>query len=183
VLTPLLGRLADTTDDTQTVRVLAAADLQKDNAFFYAHLDSAERLTTALREVNWSVVEDFAAAGDDVDQALVISALRQAAERDEHEVALAGPLRKASEQAIALLRERARKPAPTQASFHTSHGGTVADRAESGDAVDQGPGPLPMPPANRIPASGVPAFANKICDEAADHPDAVFEISWRIVES
>jgi len=23
---------------------------------------------------------------------------------------------------------------------------------------------------------------NKICDEAEDHPDAVFEISWRIVE-
>ena len=112
VLTPLLGRLAATTDDTQTVRVLAAADLRKDNAFFYAHLDSAERLTTALREVNWSVLEDFAAAGDDVDQALIISALRQAAERDEHEVALASPLRKASDEAIALLRERARKPAP-----------------------------------------------------------------------
>ena len=88
-LTPLLGSLAATTDDTQTVRVLAAADLRKDNAFFYAHLDSAERLTTALREVNWSVLEDFAAADDDVEQALIISALRQAAERDEHEVALA----------------------------------------------------------------------------------------------
>ncbi len=114
-LTPLLGRLAATTDDTQTVRVLAAADLQKDNAFFYAHLDSAERLTTALREVNWSVLEDLAAAADDVDQALIISALRQAAGRDEHEVALAAPLRTAGDNAIALLRERARKPAPAPA--------------------------------------------------------------------
>ena len=42
---PLLVRLAATTDDTQTVRVLAAADLPRDNAFYYAHLDSAERLT------------------------------------------------------------------------------------------------------------------------------------------
>ena len=112
VLTALLGRLAATTDDTQTVRVLAAADLQKDNAFYYAHLDSAERLTAALRQVNWQVLEDLAAAGDDVDQALIISALRQAARRDEHEMALAAPLRKAGDDAIALLRQRARKPAP-----------------------------------------------------------------------
>ena len=49
---------------------------------------------------------------DDVDQALIISALRQAARRDEHEMALAAPLRKAGDEAIALLRKRARKPAP-----------------------------------------------------------------------
>jgi len=115
-LTALLGRLAATTDDTQTVRVLAAADLAKDNAFYYAHLDRAEQLTTALRQVNWQVLDDFAAAGDDVDQDLIISALRQAARRDEHEMALAAPLRKAGDEAIALLRQRARKPVPVAVS-------------------------------------------------------------------
>ena len=34
----------------------------KDNAFYHAHLDSAERLTTALRQVNWQVLDDLAAA-------------------------------------------------------------------------------------------------------------------------
>ena len=125
-LTALLGRLAATTDDTQTVRVLAAADLQKDNAFYHAHLDSAERLTAALRQVNWQVLEDLAAAGDDVDQALIISALRQAARHDEHEIALAAPLRKAGDEAIALLRQRARKPAPAPVPAPPSAGPQVA---------------------------------------------------------
>lgn len=189
-LTPLLGSLAATTDDTQTVRVLAGADLRKENAFFYAHLDSAERLTTALREVNWPVLEDFAVAGDDVDQALIISALRQAAERDEHEVALARPLRKASDEAIALLRERARKPVPAPVPAPTPppvpdsaidvSTVTVTDVQEGG--LDQGSVSLSPPPGNRVRARDVPAFVNKICDEAEDHPDAEFEISWRIVE-
>ena len=48
--------------------------------------------------------------------------------------------------------------------------------------VDQGPGPLPLQPGSRVRARDVPAFVNKICDEAEDHPDAEFEISWRIVE-
>jgi hypothetical protein len=189
VLTPLIGRLAATTDDTQTVRVLAAADLQKDNAFFYAHLDGAERLTTALREVNWSVLEDFAAAADDVDQALIISALRQAAERDEHEVSLASPLRKAGDQAIALLRERARKPVPAPAPAPPPAADSPIDVSPVNvsdvpiGSFDQGPVSLPQPPGIRVRARDVPAFVNKICEAADDHPDAEFEISWRIVES
>jgi len=190
-LTPLIGRLAATTDDTQTVRVLAAADLQKDNAFFYAHLDSAERLTTALRQVNWAVLEDLAVADGGLEQAL-ISGLRQAAERDEHEVALAAPLRKAGEEAIALLRERARQPAPAPSrttAAGTIAGGTIADGTvatpnDSAGTVDQGgPGPLPAPPGDRVRSRDVAAFVNKICEAADEHPDAEFEISWRIVES
>ena len=133
--------------------------------------------------MNWSVVEDFAAAGDDVDQALIISALRQAAARDEHEVALASPLRKASEQAIGLLRERARKPAPAPAPPPPIGVSPVNVPDVATDIVDQGPVSPPPLPGSRVRARDVPAFVNKICDEAEDHPDAEFEISWRIVGS
>ena len=107
-----LGPPAATTDDTQTVRVPQPLISEKENAFYHAHLDSVERLTVGLRQVNWQVLEDLASAGDDVDQDLIISALRQAARHDEHEIALSAPLRKAGDEAIALLRQRARKPAP-----------------------------------------------------------------------
>ena len=72
VLTGLLSRLAATTDDTQTVRVLAAADLPRENAFYYAHLDSAEGLTSALRQVNWQVLDDLAARDGDVEAAVIV---------------------------------------------------------------------------------------------------------------
>ena len=157
VLTALLGRLAATTDDTQTVRVLAAADLQKDNAFYYAHLDSAERLTAALRQVNWQVLEDLAAAGDDVDQALIISALRQAARRDEHEIALAAPLRKAGDEAIALLRQRARKPAPIRSSSRRTAGRSRYAAPDPGAPVVECSRPeRPCPSASPVPSGSGP---------------------------
>jgi hypothetical protein len=186
-LTPLLGRLVATTDDTQTVRVLASADLRKDNAFFSAHLDSAERLTSALRQVNWAVLEDVAAAEGGLERAL-ISGLRQAAGRDEHEVALAAPLRKVGDEAIALLRERARQPAPTPeptptpASPRTIAGGVVTGSDESVGTVNQDPSPLAPASGERIRAEDVAAFVYKIVEAADDHPDAEFEISWRIVK-
>jgi hypothetical protein len=164
VLTALLDRLAATTDDTQTVRVLAAADLRKDNAFFYAHLDGAERLTTALRQVNWAVLGDLAATDGDLERAL-ISGLRLAAERED---------------AIALLRERARQPTPPPVPIIDVPPVVLPD--PTAVVVDRDPVSLPPQPGNRVRARDVPAFVNKICDEAEDHPDAEFEISWRIVE-
>jgi hypothetical protein len=207
-LTTLLGRLAATTDDTQTVRVLAPAELSKDNAFYYAHLDSAERLTPALRQVNWQVLDDFSSAGDtaegDAEASLITAALRQAARRDEHEMALAAPLRKAAEDAITLLREQARRsaqvprasgegtgsPAIGQPAAATGRGtgssvivpGAVAPVAgpESGPTPPLSP---PTPPVGeRIRAKDVPAFVERICEAADEHPDAEFEIAWRIVE-
>ena len=187
-LTALLGRLAATTDDTQTVRVLAAAELSKDNAFYYAHLDSAERLTPALRQVNWQVLDDFASAGDtaegDTEAGLITSALRQAARRDEHEVALAAPLRKAAEDAITLLRQRARKPEPVPPAVAPPVivPGPVAPVAGPGS----GPAPPlsspPPPVGERVRAKDVPAFVEGICEAADGNPDAEFEIAWRIVE-
>ena len=61
--------------------------------------------------MNWQVLDELAAADDgDAEAAVIVSALRQAARRDEQEIALGAPLRKASEDAIALFMERAKKP-------------------------------------------------------------------------
>jgi len=185
VLTGLLERLAATTDDTQTVRVLAAAELPKDNAFYHAHLESAEILTSALHEVNWQVLGDFAAADDDVEQAQVITVLRQAARRDEHEVALAVHLRTAGSEAIALLRSRARRPEPVPPPITPPPVVVPPDQQPpvTDPHLGQTPPPQPLPPVgDRVRAKDVAAYVMQICDEAEDHPDAEFEISWRIVK-
>jgi hypothetical protein len=189
LMTGLLDRLAASTDDTQTVRLLASAELLKESAFYYAHLDSAERLTSALRQVNWQDLDEFASAEGDVDQSRIISVLRQAARRDEQEIALYAPLRKADQEAITLLRERARRPVP----------GPDGDGAASGPSLggtDQPPGqttpqpakpepviqPAPSLAGERVAAKKVAAYVMRIMNEAEDHPDAEFEIAWRIVE-
>ena len=72
-----------------------------------------DALTPVLRQVNWQVLDDLAAARRTTPRPpRSSSALRQAARHDEHEVALAAPLRKADADAIALFMERARTPDP-----------------------------------------------------------------------
>jgi hypothetical protein len=211
-LTGLLERLAATTDDTQTVRVLAAAELTKENAFYSAHLDSAEGVATAMSQVDWPVVDDLVATSGDAEADLIISALRQAAGRDEHAKSLAGPLRAAHEAAIILLRTRARRsaqiprasgdgsgsPAIGQPTAATGRGtgssviGQPADRQVitgtasqlTPDSHDLGQTPTvpQMPPGERVRGKDVAAYAMKLIEEADEHPDAEFEISWRIVE-
>jgi hypothetical protein len=189
-LTALLDRLAAATDDTQAVRVLAAAALAKENAFYFAHLDSAERLAPALRDVTWHVLDDLAATNGDVEADLIITPLRQAARRDEHEQALAGPLRKAAGDAITLIRERARRPDPATpappAVVPPAVLPVVLPRPSPGQPIvgpEPTPAPSPPPPGNRMRAKEVAAYVMKIINEADEHPDAEFEISWRIVES
>jgi hypothetical protein len=208
VLTGLVARLAATTDDTQTVRVLAAADLPRENAFYYAHLDSAERVTTALRQVNWQLLDELAAREGDAEAAVIVSALRQAARRDEQEIALAAPLRKASDDTIALFVSRAKQsasaggppdvasrqdgkpagglgPAPGQGAGPTGTGVPVSGYRPP---VSVQPGPDAALPSEsvlspqRIRARDVPAFVERICEAADEHPGAEFEIAWRIVE-
>jgi hypothetical protein len=182
VLTGLLSRLAATTDDTQTIRVLAAADLPRDNAFYYEHLDSAERLTSALRQVNWQVLDDLAAREGDAEAAVIVSALRQAARRDEQEIALTAPLRKASDDAIALFLNRSKKQEPDDNPPDVMSGMAWEDRPPKG--VQPGPDVViePVMSPERVPARAVPAFVERICEAADENPDAEFEIAWRIVE-
>ena len=191
VLSGLVSRLAATTDDTQTVRVLAAADLPRENAFYYVHLDSAERLTPALRQVNWQVLDDLAARDGDAEAAVIVSALRQAARRDEQEIALAVPLRKASDDAITLFLGRSKKP---ESAGHPPGvtSGTVSGTGAPvpGNRLPAGmqPGPeaaLPGEPVlspERVRARDVPAFVERICEAADENPGAEFEIAWRIVD-
>jgi hypothetical protein len=195
VLTALLASLAETTDDTQTLRVLAAADLPRENAFYHAHLESADRLPTTLRGQNWQILDQFAESGDDASASMIVAALREAAGHDEHEVALGAPLRKASNAATELLLSRNARPVPTPPivtppSVTEGAGTRTVPLTKTGDqsvpvpdtlpAVEV-PAPSPMPSAVQVPAGKVAELVEKICEAADENPDAVFEISWRIV--
>ena len=166
--------------------MLAAADLPRENAFYYAHLNSAERLTPTLRQVNWQVLDDLAARDGDAEAAVIVSALRQAARRDEQEIALAVPLRKASDDAITLFLSRSKKPAEDHRP--TPGQGPEPMRTGSGDrpSVEVQPGPdtavEPLLSPERVRARDVPAFVERICEAADENPGADFEIAWRIVD-
>jgi hypothetical protein len=192
VITMTLARLDATTDPTETVRVLASADLRKENAFYQAHLRSAETVTTALGTKNWPILDEFAASADDAEAAAIISMLREAARHDEQETALADPLRRANDAAVALVVQRAKNPGPAD---------TPTLRPPVPPPAGGGPRPLvtlpgtdqeqppagtepasPLPPPARLKARDVAAYVLKIADAAeAENPDTEFEISWRVV--
>jgi hypothetical protein len=159
-VTSLLAALAGTTDATETLRVLAAADLPRESAIYLAHIEGAEPLTTALRTVDWDVLGRLAESRDDAEATEIISVLREAARHDEHEVALAGQLRTAAKAAIDLVMTRAK---------------------ESGRGPGNGSNGKP-PETRRVSARDVPALVEKICEAADANPGAEFEITWRIVD-
>jgi hypothetical protein len=135
-----------------------------------------------------------------------------AARRDEHATSLAGPLRTASEDAITLLRTRARQSAqvprasgdgagsavigqPTAATGRGSGSPVIGQPADrqviprtvsqlTPDSHDLGQTPTvpQVLPGERVRGKDVAAYAMKLIEEADEHPDAEFEISWRIVE-
>jgi len=197
VITAALARLAATTDPTETVRVLALAGLPKENAFYQAHLRTAETLTTVLGTRNWPILDQLASSGDDGEAAAIIAGLREAARHDEQEAALAEPLRRANDAAVALVVRRARKPSPVPppqaqppvpSPTGVLGGGPTPPITLPGPDQPQPPSPvvpLPasvLPPAMRLRAKDVAAYVLKIADAAADEsPDTEFEISWRIV--
>jgi hypothetical protein len=194
ILESLLPKLAATTDPTQTLRVLASADLPRDNAFYQTHLKNAELVASTLRTLNWDFLNQFAATSQDTEAAAIISVLQQAAQRDEHEVPLVARLSEANKSAIALAMSRMqRTPAPgspptgpipdASPTVGISGGGTgpapspAASGAQVGEAT-----PSLLPPPTRVPAREVAALVEHICEAADEHPDAQFEIAWRIVE-
>jgi hypothetical protein len=181
ILVSLLPKLAGTTDPTETLRVLAAADLPKDNAFYQAHLKSAEQVTGTLRTRNWDVLDQFAAAEGDAEAFTIISALQEAARHDEHEVALAERLRNANEAAISLAMSRMQRPptpGPSPAGADTP-GSSVTGSMPAGQTTSA----APLPSPERIRARDVAALVEKICEAADENPGAEFEITWRIVEN
>lgn len=170
LVAPLLARLASTADPTQTVRVLADVELPRENAIYRAHLASAELLTGVLRDRNWQVLDDLAAraaSGDDPKAGEIITAIRRAAGRDEHETALAEPLRKADREALDLIMSRTKTLPPS------------APVQVSPPAFSEAVSPDPAPA--RVHARDVPDEVEKIRAAAVANPDAEFEITWRIV--
>jgi hypothetical protein len=177
IVTALLARLAATEDPTRMLRTLAEAELPRENAIYLAHLTSAEMLAGVLRSRNWQVLDDLAdraAGGEDARAEEIISALRQAARHDEHEIPLAGPLRTADKDALDLIMSRTKTAPPVVAPVHQQDHDPQGERTEPTPA-----GPFLSP--GRIPARDVPSVVEKICEAADAHPDAEFEITWRIV--
>jgi hypothetical protein len=181
IVTTLLAQIAAADGATQTLRVLAGTELGKDNAIYAAHVAAAHELATTLRGLTWQFLDDFAAGDDDLDAAAILAGLRQAARRDELEVALAGPLRDAERAALELVRTRTRKP-PWRDRQPGQEPGPRLDHATGpGPAAESGPRRLGSAAAHRVRARDVPALAEAICEAADANPEAEFEISWRIV--
>jgi hypothetical protein len=183
LVAPLLARLAASADPTQVVRVLAEAELPRENAIYQAHLTSAELLTRVLRDRNWQVLDDLATratTSDDPQAEAIITALRRAAGRDEHETSLTDPLRKADREALELMMARTRTappapPIPVSAPPFTQAGVSIPSWKSPGREIPVDPAPT------TIPAREVAAAVEKIRAAAEANPDAEFEITWRIV--
>ena len=95
-----------------------------------------------------------------------MAGLRTAARRDEHEMALATPLRQADQAALDLLMSRT--------------------KGSGGDSGRDGGSGQPHHArarvfSRRVPANKVPAVVEEICDAADANREAEFEITWRVV--
>lgn len=180
IVTGLLDRLAATTDDTETLRVLAKAELSRDYAFYQAHLENAEAVTSGLRTANWEVLDALAAEEADADAAAILSALRQAARHDEHEVALGGPLRAAGRDALALVMSRAQQASARAAAQETaSQGeGTGAPTVGQAQAPQTQVSPLSVVIPDHVQAVGtegvVAAGTGASAASAPSAPDVPF---------
>jgi hypothetical protein len=177
IVTKLLAQVVAADGATQTLRVLAGAELGKDNAIYAEHLAEAGELADVLQGLTWQFLDDFAAGDDDQDATAILAGLRQAARHEELEVSLAGPLRNAERAALELVRTRTRKPPrPDRPSGQ-----------EPGLRLDHATGPAPgrrgldSPSPPRVPARDVPALVETIRAAAEANPEAEFEINWRIV--
>ncbi len=159
IVRTLLAQLSAASDPTANLRVLAAADLPRENAIYQAHIESAAELTGELRGLNWRVLDEFAMSGDP-QGAAILAPLRDAARRDEHEIQLARPLRRADSEALDLVLSRQREPAPAPIPI---------------------PAPAPGATSRRVLAGEVPSVVEEICDAADANQDAEFEITWRVV--
>jgi hypothetical protein len=166
-VTALLGELTAAADPTTTLRVLAGAGLPRENAIYRAHLASAASLVGEMRARNWKLLDELAAlaaSGNDPAADTILASLRTVARRDEHEMALAAPLRQADQAALDLIMSRSKG----------SGGDSDYDRGSQQ--------PRPGQTFSRhVPAAKVPAVVEEICDAADANRDAEFEITWRVV--
>jgi hypothetical protein len=169
IITRLLAELTASPDDpTATLRALASAELPRENAIYQAHLASAGPLATELRGRNWTVLDELsalAATGNDPAASQILDVLRTAARRDEHEMALAAPLRQADQAALTLIMSRSKGPGGDSGGDGGSDKRTRPERTYT----------------RRVPADKVAAVVEEICDAADANREAEFEITWRVV--
>ena len=181
----LLGRVVVARNPTAVIRELATG-LPRDNAIYYAHLQSARALAGKLRDLRWQVLDEIAVRADEQDQAqanAVIAPLRKAARHDEHEQPLAEPLRIADKAALDLVLEWNRtgpSALPVDVQF-VSEAGSMPGHSALTVQPDMGGAGRHQEPA-RVAAKDVPALLEEIRQQAASHPDADFEITWRVID-
>ncbi len=177
----LLNQLSGTSDSTALLRTLAGVGLPREGAIYRASLDGARTLADALGGVRWQILDQLPGLAREGEgpqaaeaAATILDELRNAARRDEHEVALAGPLARAERAAIDLIIARPR--------------GQQRPDDDTNQPADQTPngfsGQIPHKyrvTTRRVPAREVPAVVEEIRVEADANQDAEFEITWRVV--
>jgi hypothetical protein len=156
LLAELLAQLAATSDPTATLRLLATAELPRENAIYAAHLAAASDLVRDMRTVDWKVLDGLADRDTDVNATAIIAELRNTAEHDEHEVFLGEQLRTAHRAGIDLFMTA---PKAQEASHKPTLGSVT----------------------RRIPAAKVASVVEEICEAADANPAAEFEITWRAI--
>jgi hypothetical protein len=195
----LANRLTGLTDATALLRALADAHLSRDGVIYRASLTTARELADQIAALRWEILDRTAALGvsdsPDAERAAVITdELRAAARRDEHEIALGNALRMADAAATKLMLDIARQKTQTPNSGGGSSGdlaGTVTGEP-GGQTGQEGQHPGAGQPwaapsdgsgtvQRRASASEVHGVVNELLAEADSHPDAMFEITWRIV--
>ncbi len=188
----LVRRLTGVSDATSVLRALAVATLPKNDVIYWASLSAAARLAEAIAGVRWDVFDRTAGladgGGQDAEPAsVIVTELRSAARREEHEIALREPLRTADAAATKLLLDLAgrtvSRPGPRPAPETPSgapHGPGVG---ESPGATIPADGPVPGPAGvrRRASAAQIRSVTDELLAQASAHPNAIFEITWRIV--
>jgi hypothetical protein len=197
----LLGRLTGLSDATAMLSALAAATLPKEGVIYRASLNAAAGVAGSVAAVRWDVLDRVtglaAEGGPDAEQAgVIVAELRTAARRDEHEIPLANALRTADTAATKLLLDITNRNVAPARPDATPAGGAarapvVPPTTADGWPRDIAGQPDDVPPARPVPgadprrlrasASQVRSVTAELLADAAAHPGATFEITWRIV--
>jgi hypothetical protein len=160
----------------QVASVLARAEVATSAAAMGTARGRAREASAALEAAKWELLvenlqlpEPFGARA-----ARTLERVRDALRADEHATPLAAALREAETEALALLQEAARAPRPPQPEPRPD--------PQAPPAVDAEPPPGPRQGGQRtVRAAEVNAVLDQVRQEAEEAPDALIEVTWRIV--
>jgi hypothetical protein len=204
----LLNQLAAVTDGTALLRALAQADLPRDGVIYRSSLTAARNLADQIAGLRWDVLDQISALADDSGPhaeraSVILTGLRAAARRDEHESKLGEALRTADIAATRLLLDITRRDTPPPAGNGGSRAESVTGRPAEGPGNEAGAGayrdadrqagaspeagarpggPVSSSVARRqVSAREVSGVADELRRFADEHPGATVEVTWRIV--